>query len=236
MNIQFENEVLSYLNLPKLPAKEWDGVSAFDKGVAVVKLAFDEHAYAVATFNPETMEKPSVIKSFAPETFYGIEKILVVPAYMDVDNIENADLDEESKRKAAELANEAAEIENDGTKAHIDLPDNPYYFDNITNDEEAIAFIAAYNQKNGIRGQVPKKHETILNRLLVIYMEQRKAAGVDDAAAGAQDDANAETETEHQEPANTAAPEDETEGTQDEQGDDTQEPAAGGEDENGNGE
>lgn len=235
MNIKFEKEVCAYLNLPKLPVKEWDGESAFDKGVAIIKLAFNETAYAVARFNPEKEKAPSITKVFGQEPFYGIEKVFIVPDYMET-NVEDADLDEESKKKAAELANEAAEIENDGTKAHIDLPDNPYYFDNITNDEEAIAFIAAYNQKNGIRGQVPKKHETILNRLLVIYMEQRKAAGVDDAPAGAQDDANAETETEHQEPANTAAPEDETEGTQDEQGGDTQEPAAGGEDENGNGE
>lgn len=223
MNIKFEKEVCAYLNLPKLPVKEWDGESAFDKGVAIIKLAFNETAYAVARFNPEKEKAPSITKVFGQEPFYGIEKVFIVPDYMET-NVEDADLDEESKKKAAELANEAAEIENDGTKAHIDLPDNPYYFDNITNDEEAIAFIAAYNQKNGIRGQVPKKHETILNRLLVIYMEQRKAAGVDDAPAGAQDDAN------------TAAPEDETEGTQDEQGDDTQEPAAGGEDENGNGE
>ena len=235
MNIKFEKEVCAYLNLPKLPVKEWDGESAFDKGVAIIKLAFNETAYAVARFNPEKEKEPSITKVFGQEPFYGIEKVFIVPDYMET-NVEDADLDEESKKKAAELANEAAEIENDGTKAHIDLPDNPYYFDNITNDEEAIAFIAAYNQKNGIRGQVPKKHETILNRLLVIYMEQRKAAGVDDAPAGAQDDANAETETEHQEPANTAAPEDETEGTQDEQAGDTQEPAAGGEDENGNGE
>ena len=70
----------------------------------------------------------------------------------------------------------AEEIENDGTQ-QMELPENPYLFDNITNDEEAIAFIEAYNKKNGIKGQVPKKHETILNRLLVIYSEQKQAAG-----------------------------------------------------------
>ena len=220
MNIQFENEVLSYLNLPKLPAKEWDGVSAFDKGVAVVKLAFDEHAYAVATFNPETMEKPSVIKSFAPETFYGIEKVLVVPAYMDVDNIENADLDEESKRKAAELANEAAEIENDGTdNGGSKLPtDKPYYFDNINNDEEARAFIEAYNKKNKIGGRIPTNHDTILMRLAVIYSDLQKASGIDDNQQ-AQKPEN--TESEH----NDEAPLD-----------DTQEPANGEGDGNGAGE
>ena len=75
------------------------------------------------------------------------------------------------------MAKQAEEIENDGTQ-QMELPKNPYLFDNITNDEEAIAFIEAYNKKNGIiKGQVPKKHETILNRLLVIYSEQRQASG-----------------------------------------------------------
>ena len=91
-------------------------------------------------------------------------------------SVETADLDEESKKKAEELAKQAEEIENDGTQ-QMKLPKNPYLFDNITNDEEAIAFIEAYNKKNGIKGQVPKKHETILNRLLVIYSEQKQAAG-----------------------------------------------------------
>lgn len=185
MIIQYEKEVCAYLNLPNIPKKEWDGQSAFDKGVAIVKLAFDAKAYAVARFNPEKDKTPNVVKVFASEPFYGIEKILVVPDYMET-NVDDADLDEESKRKAEELAREAAEIENDGTKVNLDLPENPYLFDNIHNDEEAIAFIQAYNQKNGIKGAVPKKHDTILNRLLVIYTEQRKAAGVDEQPVGDQ--------------------------------------------------
>ena len=175
MNVKFEKEICSFLNLPSIPLKKWDGETAFDKGVAIVKQAYDGQAYAVARFDPIKDEKPTIIKVFDSEPFFDIEKVLVVPDYMET-SVENADLDEESKKKAEELAKQAEEIENDGTQ-QMELPKNPYLFDNITNDEEAIAFIDAYNKKNGIKGQVPKKHETILNRLLVIYSEQKQAAG-----------------------------------------------------------
>lgn len=175
MNIKFEKEVCAYLNLPKLPVKEWDGESAFDKGVAIIKLAFNETAYAVARFNPEKEKEPSITKVFGQEPFYGIEKVFIVPDYMET-SVETADLDDESKKKAEELAQQATEIENDGAPK-MELPDNPYLFDNITNDEEAIAFIEAYNKKNGIKGAIPQKHDTILNRLLVIYTDQKHAAG-----------------------------------------------------------
>ena len=52
--------------------------------------------------------------------------------------------------------------------------DNPYFFDFIHNDDEAIAFIESWNKKNKIHGNVPKKHETILMRLAVIYSESNK--------------------------------------------------------------
>lgn len=175
MNIKFEKEICSFLNLPKLPVKEWDGKTPFDFGVAVIKLGGDDKAYAVARFHTETEQKPTVIKVFSGEPFYDIEKVFIVPEYMKTD-VQDADLDAESKKKAEQLAQEAAEIENDGTPK-MELPENPYLFDNIHTDEEAIAFITAYNQKNGIKGVAPKKHDTILNRLLVIYSEQKKAAG-----------------------------------------------------------
>ena len=177
MDIRFEKEICAFLNLPSIPLKEWDGETPFDKGVAIVKLSCDT-AYAVARFDPTKDEQPNIIKVFDSEPFFDIEKIFVVPDYMET-NVETADLDDESKKKAKELAEQAAEIENDGTQ-QMELPENPYLFDNITNDEEAIAFISAYNKKNGIKGQVPKKHETILNRLLVIYSEQKQAAGFDE--------------------------------------------------------
>lgn len=175
MTVKFEKEVCAFLNLPSIPVKEWDGKTAFDKGVAIVKQAFDNRAYAVARFDAIKDTKPTVVKVFDSEPFFDIEKVFVVPDYMET-SMETADLDDVSKKKAEDLARQAAEIENDGAPK-MELPDNPYLFDNITNDEEAIAFIAAYNKKNGIKGQVPKKHETILNRLLVIYSEQKEAAG-----------------------------------------------------------
>lgn len=173
MGIRFEKEVCDYLKLPKLPVKEWDGKTAFDKGVAIVKLAFDEKAYAVAKFNPDVDSKPNVVKVFASETFFDIEKVFIVPDYMET-NVENADLDDESKKKAEELARQAEEIENDGVSTKVEMPENEYSFDNIHNDEEAIAFITAYNRDNNIRGAVPSKHETIVMRLGVIYNELQK--------------------------------------------------------------
>ena len=176
MNIRFEKDVLDYLNLPKLPVKEWDGQSPFDKGVAVVKLAFEEKAYAVASYNPEKDAKPRIVKVFASEPFYGIDKVFIVPSYMDVEHIENADLDDESKKHAEELAKQAREIEDEGIgDGKPELPtDKPYYFDNINNDEEARAFIKAYNEQHKIGGRIPTNHDTILMRLAVLYAELNK--------------------------------------------------------------
>ena len=185
MEIKFEKDVCAYLNLPSLPLKEWDKKSAFEKGVAVINLAFNEKAYAIARFDVTKDEKPVIVKVFGSEPFYGIEKVLIVPEYMETD-VADADLDEESKKKAEELVKQADEIVNeesgdgDGVDKTLDAPENPYYFDNITNDEEAIAFITAYNKKNGIKGSIPKRHDTLLMRLAVIYSEQRKAAGIDE--------------------------------------------------------
>lgn len=175
-NIKFEKEICEFLKLPSIPKKAWDKETPFDKGVAVVKLAFDEKAYAVARYDINKDKEPNIIKVFASEPFFGIEEIFVVPAYMETD-VKDADLDDESKKKAEELAKQAEEIENEGDKDVIDAPENEYYFDNITNDEEAIAFITAYNQKNGIKGAVPKKHDTIVMRLAVIFADMQKASG-----------------------------------------------------------
>lgn len=178
--ILFESEVCKYLNLPNIPKKEWDKKTPFNKGVAIVDLAFGNKAYAVARFDVEKEKTPTIVKVFASEPFYGIDKIFIVPDYMETD-MNDADLDDESKKKAEELAKQADELENEGLEVveHNDN-ENPYLFDNITNDEEAIAFITAYNQKNGIKGAVPRKHDTILMRLSVIYADLKKASGIDD--------------------------------------------------------
>ena len=36
--IEFEKEVIKYLNIPSIPKKEWDGKSSFSKGVALLEL------------------------------------------------------------------------------------------------------------------------------------------------------------------------------------------------------
>ena len=46
-----EKELLSFLDLPSIPRKEWDGKTEFDKGVAVVSLYGGYEAYAIASFN-----------------------------------------------------------------------------------------------------------------------------------------------------------------------------------------
>lgn len=173
--ISFEKEVCSYLNIPSLPKKEWDGKSSFKNAVATIKLGGSRLAYAVASYDEAKDDAPRVVKSFMTEPFYGIEKIFVVPSYMDTD-VDNMDLDEQSKKAAEDLKKEADELENQGAEETIEVPENEYCFDHIHNDEEAIAFIEAYNRENNIKGAIPKKHESIIARLTVIYAESLKKA------------------------------------------------------------
>lgn len=171
--ISFEKEVCSYLNIPSLPKKEWDGKSSFKNAVATIKLGGSRLAYAVASYDEAKDDAPRVVKSFMTEPFYGIEKIFVVPSYMDTD-VDNMDLDEQSKKAAEDLKKEADELENQGADENMEVPENEYCFDHIHNDEEAIAFIEAYNRENNIKGAIPKKHESIIARLTVIYAESLK--------------------------------------------------------------
>lgn len=171
--ISFEKEVCSYLNIPSLPKKEWDGKSSFKNAVATIKLGGSRLAYAVASYDEAKDDAPRVVKSFMTEPFYGIDKIFVVPSYMDTD-VDNMDLDEQSKKAAEDLKKEADELENQGADETIEVPKNEYCFDHIHNDEEAIAFIEAYNRENNIKGAIPKKHESIIARLTVIYAESLK--------------------------------------------------------------
>lgn len=173
--ISFEKEVCSYLNIPSLPKKEWDGKSSFKNAVATIKLGGIRLAYAVASYDEAKDDAPRVVKSFMTEPFYGIDKIFVVPSYMDTD-VDNMDLDEQSKKAAEDLKKEADELENQGADENMEVPENEYCFDHIHNDEEAIAFIEAYNRENNIKGAIPKKHESIIARLTVIYAESLKKA------------------------------------------------------------
>ena len=169
--IKFEKEICNYLNLPSIPKKPWNGKDSFKNAVCVVNLALGEQAYAVGTFDVEVDDKPRIIKYFASEPFYDIAEIFVVPAYMDTD-IENADLDEESKKAAQRLAEEAKELTEQNNE-EVTLPENPWFFDEIHDKEEAEAWLKDYNTRNRIRGKVPKNEETLKLRLLAIYTEMQ---------------------------------------------------------------
>lgn len=169
--IFFEKEVCDFLKLPSIPKKEWDGKSSFKNGVAVTQIANGFKAYAVASFDAEVDKEPNVVKVFASETFYGIEKVFITPSYMDVD-VEKADLDDESKRAAERLAQEAEEMTgSEDEDGFSDTGDNGFYFDDIHNMEEAVAWLRQYNAANGIKGKVPNDEETVKLRLLAIYTE-----------------------------------------------------------------
>lgn len=175
--VGFEKEVCALLSLPSIPKKEWDKTSSFDKGVALITAISGRQEYAVASFDAEKNDKPVIKKVFGFEPFAEINRIFVVPSYMDTD-IDNADLDDASKKKAKEIIKEAQEIETEGVEEETplmkDIKANPYLFDFIHNDEEAIAYIKAYNKKNRINGRLPQNHEAITARLAVIYSEVNK--------------------------------------------------------------
>lgn len=172
--VQFEFEVCKFLNLPSIPKKEWDGKSSFKNGIAVTQLAQGYTAYAVCTFDADKDKEPYVKKSFALEPFYKINKIFVVPGYMDTD-VENADLDDESKKAAEQLAKEAEELTQEShQEEEVSVPKNPWCFDEINNLEEARAWLSAYNSRNKIKGKLPKNEETVKLRLLAIYSEMQK--------------------------------------------------------------
>ena len=174
--IEFEKEIIAYLNIPSIPKKEWNGKDSFQYGVAILNLATNRQAYAACSFDKETDSKPRIRKVFCVEPFNGIDKVFVVPSYMDNDTTD-ADLDIESKKRAEQLAAEAEELENKGTVEEAvenanKLPE--WIFDEIHNMSEAQAWLKQYNIRNGIKkGKVPTNEETIKMRLYNIYMSQK---------------------------------------------------------------
>jgi hypothetical protein len=174
--IEFEKEVIAYLNLPSIPRKEWNQIDSFQSGVAVVNMSLGRQAYAVCTFNKDEDKEPRIKKVFGIEPFTSIEKVFVVPSYMDNDT-SDADLDAESKKRAEQLAAEAKELENQGTveEAIEDANKLPeWIFDEIHNKDEAMAWLKQYNIRNKIKkGKVPTNEETIKLRLYNIYMSNK---------------------------------------------------------------
>lgn len=173
--IKYEKEIIEWLNLPSIPKKKWDGKTGFRDGVAVIKHNMGEESYAVATFDSESDKEPRIKKVFGLEPYFEIGDIFVVPAYMNED-VESFDLDEESKKAAQRLIEEAHELEMEGVEEKkVELPKNEYFFDNIHNDEEAIAFIKSWNKSNRIKGRIPTDHETILMKLSVMWADAQRS-------------------------------------------------------------
>ena len=175
--IQFEKEVLGYLNIPSVPKKEFDGKSAFSKGVAVVETIGKQEAFAIASFNPDNGDKePKIVKVFGIEPFRKINKIFIVPSYMNTkEEIKDMDLDEQSKKKVQQVLDEAKEMENEGTKDENPMENLPeWIFPEIENREQALAWLRRYNSVNKVKGKLPQSDETIKLRLYSIYTELQK--------------------------------------------------------------
>lgn len=178
MEIYFEKDICEYLSLPSIPKKKWDGKSSFTSGVAITKIACGNLAYAVCTFDADNDKEPRVIKAFSQEMFFGIEEVFVVPQYMETD-VDDMDLDEESKKAAQLLAQEAKELYNndmgEDAKKIDEMKNLPeWIFPEISNKEEARAWLTHYNSMNRVKGRVPENEETIKMRLLNIYYSQKK--------------------------------------------------------------
>ena len=175
--IQFEKELLAYLDIPSIPKKEFDGKTAFSKGVAVIETSSEQEAYAVCSFNPDDGDKePKITKVFGIEPFRKINKILVVPNYIvSTDDIADMDLDEQSKKKASEILKEANEIESEGTKEENPMENMPeWIFPEINSKDEAVAWLRNFQSRNKQKGRIPTTDENIKLRLFSIYSELQK--------------------------------------------------------------
>jgi hypothetical protein len=175
--ILHEKEILEFLNIPSIPKKEWDGQKTFAKGVAIVKTRDGGEAYAACSFNDISKKEPTITKVFGIIQFTSIEKVFVCPDYMaNVEDIKEMDLDEESKRNAETLLKEAEEIEKEDAVEENDNIENlpEWIFPEISNKQQAEAWLQRYNQKNGIKkGKIPQNEETIKLRLYSIYTQNK---------------------------------------------------------------
>lgn len=172
--MKYEKEVIEFLNIPNIPKKKWDGKKSFKNGVAVINLFDNTKAYAIASFDADADKEPAIKKVFSAETFNSVDEIYVVPSYMDED-VENMDLDDDSKRAAQVLIDEAHELESEEkTETEIAYNENPYFFPHIHNDEEALAFIRSAQQGKRKRSKLPQDHESIVMKLCVMWADEQK--------------------------------------------------------------
>lgn len=174
--IQCEKDIIAYLNLPSIPVKKWDGRSSFKYGVALLNLSFGGQSYAVASYDSERDKAPKVIKVFSLEPYTSFEIVSVVPEYMNTEGVDGWDLSEESKRAAEMLIEEASELEQEGVAEEMGaLPESEYLYEHVHNDEEARAYIKAWNAQHGHKkSKVPHKHEDIVAKLTSMWINDNK--------------------------------------------------------------
>lgn len=174
--IRFEKEIITFLDIPSIPKKEWDGKSSFAKGVAVLEMRDGNESYGVCTFDADVDKKPNIVKVFGIEPFANIKQIFVVPAYMTTeDEIKNMDLDEQSKKKVQQVLDEAKEVENEGTKEENPMANLPeWIFEEIHSKDEAVAWLKNFQSRNKQKGRIPTTDENIKLRLFSIYSELQK--------------------------------------------------------------
>lgn len=171
--ISKEKEICEFLSIPSIPKIKWDGKCDFATGVAVLEMKDGSQSYAVSSFDSQRDILPKITKVFSSEQFVSVCDIFIVPDYMET-NVEEMDLDDDSKGMAKLLVDEAKEMVDEKMDDAFAEPKNEYYFDNIHNDEQAIAFIKAHMKGKGKKGRVPKTHEAILMKLSVMYADMNK--------------------------------------------------------------
>lgn len=161
--VKYEKNVCSALNIPSIPLKEWDGKTSFDSGVALVERITGDEEYAICSFSSEIEESVHIVKDFGHIPFSKVIKVFPVPAYMD-DNIENMDLDDDSKLAIESLISQKKEIVNEG----VDVPKEEVYewgYPFIKDRQAAIAFL----KDKKLKGRIPTSDDVLKSKLKVMY-------------------------------------------------------------------
>ena len=168
----YKNETLAYLDIPKIPQKEWDRQTPFKNGVGIAKTNVGE-VYVVVGYSEDDENNLKIRKVFGLEPIIEITKVYPIPDYMDMNGIENWDVDDESKQNAMAVAKEVIEMENEQEEEQKEEY-KEWFFDEIHNLEEARAWVAAYRKRNRIKGTPPKTEDAIKNYLYVLYKNQKR--------------------------------------------------------------
>lgn len=169
--MMYEKEMLAFLNIPKVPKKEWDGKTPFKNGVGIAETKVGD-TFVVVGYTDDCDNKLKILKVFGLEPIIGITKVYPVPDYMDLKGIDEWDIDEESKKAAHNLVEEINEMEHENVEKQEEYKE--WYFDEIHDIEEARAWVASYRKRNRMKGQMPQSEEALKNYLYVIYKNKKR--------------------------------------------------------------